>query len=464
MAPAGLTIIVGEEVKTAEGDLICVFLERAIPPGMSAMETIAAAREQGGLVGIPHPFDRMRGSLLRDAAMASLAPHVDWVESHNARVVGHGNEDAPQFAMRSGPARHRRVGCALDHGDRRRLHRARWRSVDARRACWPRWPASRSSPAAPPTSSGSGPRRQGRQPACAATGAFGPGPPTAARPARLVARDRSGRAGPSTDVRRDGRSGRVRCDGSHSGRRPHVRPPPRPRIAGRSPRDGADRGRADLARSAADPAADDPVDRRPARDHRLLPVPEPRAPGRRPDADPPGQPRARPPRGVVFYLGFPLRGYRWQRLLRETGFIIGLRNSTEILYISWFVNCVVPAKLGDVYRAYLLKMNSDASLSRTFGTVFIERILDIFAIAILGLAAGFWSFRLGMPPADPDRLRGRHRDRHRGRRRAVHHAQLRTPDPDPAAAPAARSWSCTSGSRRACSAPSGCATCRCWRS
>jgi uncharacterized protein (TIRG00374 family) len=102
---------------------------------------------------------------------------------------------------------------------------------------------------------------------------------------------------------------------------------------------------------------------------------------------------------AVFYMGFPLRGHRWQRLLRETGFIINLRNSTEILYISWFVNCVVPAKLGDVYRAYLLKMNSDASLSRTFGTVFIERILDIFAIAILGLAAGFWSFRNGLPEA-----------------------------------------------------------------
>jgi glycosyltransferase 2 family protein len=102
---------------------------------------------------------------------------------------------------------------------------------------------------------------------------------------------------------------------------------------------------------------------------------------------------------IVFYLGFPLRGYRWERLLRETGFIIGLRQSIEILYLSWFVNCVVPAKLGDVYRAYLLKMNSPASLSRTFGTVFIERILDIFAIAIMGLAAGFWSFRSGMPEA-----------------------------------------------------------------
>ena len=52
-----------------------------------------------------------------------------------------------------------------------------------------------------------------------------------------------------------------------------------------------------------------------------------------------------------------------------------------------------------MYRAYLLKMNSDASLSRTFGTVFIERILDIFAIAILALAAGFWSFRSGLPDA-----------------------------------------------------------------
>jgi glycosyltransferase 2 family protein len=102
---------------------------------------------------------------------------------------------------------------------------------------------------------------------------------------------------------------------------------------------------------------------------------------------------------IVFYLGFPLRGYRWGRLLRETGFGIGVKDSVEILYLSWFVNCVVPAKLGDVYRAYLLKMNSPASLSRTFGTVFIERILDIFAIAILGLAAGFYSFRLDMPPA-----------------------------------------------------------------
>lgn len=102
---------------------------------------------------------------------------------------------------------------------------------------------------------------------------------------------------------------------------------------------------------------------------------------------------------VVFYAGFPLRGRRWATLLRGTGMRVSTRDSTEIIFLSWLVNCVVPAKLGDVYRAYLLKINSTASLSRTFGTVFIERILDLFAIAILGLAAGYWSFRSGLPPA-----------------------------------------------------------------
>jgi glycosyltransferase 2 family protein len=100
---------------------------------------------------------------------------------------------------------------------------------------------------------------------------------------------------------------------------------------------------------------------------------------------------------VVFYLGFPLRGFRWALLLRGTGFRLGTRDATEIIFLSWLVNCLVPAKLGDIYRAWLLKINSIVSLSRTFGTVFIERVLDLFAISMLGLAAGFWSFRTGLP-------------------------------------------------------------------
>jgi len=100
---------------------------------------------------------------------------------------------------------------------------------------------------------------------------------------------------------------------------------------------------------------------------------------------------------VVFYLGFPLRGLRWTMLLRGTGFRISVPDATEIIFLSWLVNCLVPAKLGDIYRAYLLKINSPVSLSRTFGTVFIERAMDLFAIAVLALGAGFWSFRTGLP-------------------------------------------------------------------
>jgi len=103
-APAGLTVIVGEEVRTADGDLIAAYLERAVAPGMSALETVAAVREQGGLVGIPHPFDRRRGSLLLDAGMTALVPLVDWIEIHNARLVGRGNERAAGLAKEHGVA------------------------------------------------------------------------------------------------------------------------------------------------------------------------------------------------------------------------------------------------------------------------------------------------------------------------------------------------------------------------
>jgi predicted metal-dependent phosphoesterase TrpH len=99
----GVTVIVGQEVKTRDGDLICAFLERPIPSGLPAAEAIAAAREQGGVVGIPHPFDRFRGSALAASALDAVASHVDWVETHNARVmVGRGNELASDFAREHG--------------------------------------------------------------------------------------------------------------------------------------------------------------------------------------------------------------------------------------------------------------------------------------------------------------------------------------------------------------------------
>jgi predicted metal-dependent phosphoesterase TrpH len=100
----GITVIVGEEVKTAGGDLICLFLSEAIPPGLSPSETIARAREQGGLVGIPHPFDSHRGSVGKaEDEIQALVGLVDWLEAFNARVVfREGNERAAALARSSG--------------------------------------------------------------------------------------------------------------------------------------------------------------------------------------------------------------------------------------------------------------------------------------------------------------------------------------------------------------------------
>ena len=107
LAPAGLTIIVGEEVRSADGDLIGLYLEHAIPPGLSAAETAAAIHEQGGLVGLPHPFDRFRSSGGTQAAdqqrtLDSLARVVDYVEIHNARAYRDANPLAKAFAESRG--------------------------------------------------------------------------------------------------------------------------------------------------------------------------------------------------------------------------------------------------------------------------------------------------------------------------------------------------------------------------
>ena len=100
-----LSVIVGQEIRTTAGDLIGVFLRETVEMGMSPAEAIAAVHEQGGLVGIAHPFDRFRGSVGRGEASAleAVAAQVDWIEAWNARLlVGDGNERAAELARRLG--------------------------------------------------------------------------------------------------------------------------------------------------------------------------------------------------------------------------------------------------------------------------------------------------------------------------------------------------------------------------
>jgi predicted metal-dependent phosphoesterase TrpH len=106
-APPALQLIVGEEIRTADGDMIGLFLREAVPPGLSAAETSAAIREQGGIVGLPHPFDGLRssgGSGAGESAqkLEELAGMVDYVETHNARAYRDANPLAAAFAARHG--------------------------------------------------------------------------------------------------------------------------------------------------------------------------------------------------------------------------------------------------------------------------------------------------------------------------------------------------------------------------
>ena len=94
----------------------------------------------------------------------------------------------------------------------------------------------------------------------------------------------------------------------------------------------------------------------------------------------------------VYYLSFPVRAVRWARLLREGGHHIEGRDLLRILMLGWFVNCLVPAKLGDLYRSYLVKRRFGISLSRTVGVVVAERLLDLFVVFGLLVVDGYVAF------------------------------------------------------------------------
>ncbi len=107
---------------------------------------------------------------------------------------------------------------------------------------------------------------------------------------------------------------------------------------------------------------------------------------------------------VVYYLSFPLRALRWRILLQNVGFtkangvqLPRFWKLTEIIYISFFANVIVPAKLGDLYRAYLLRQNTGVSATRSFGTVLAERLLDLIVLLLLCIPAIVISLHGKMP-------------------------------------------------------------------
>ena len=108
---------------------------------------------------------------------------------------------------------------------------------------------------------------------------------------------------------------------------------------------------------------------------------------------------------VIYYCSFAIRTLRWRCLLENVGFTHanGIQlpkfwKLVEIIYISFFANGVVPAKLGDLYRAYLLRQEIGVSTTRSFGTVLAERLLDLIVLLLLFIPAILISLHANMPP------------------------------------------------------------------
>ena len=96
---ADFEVIIGEEIRSADGEIIGLFLEKEVPRDLTASETIERVKSQGGLVGVPHPFDHLRLAL-REVEMRTLIGQIDFIETLNARMVFPSHNDrARAFAL-----------------------------------------------------------------------------------------------------------------------------------------------------------------------------------------------------------------------------------------------------------------------------------------------------------------------------------------------------------------------------
>ena len=97
---APFTVIVGEEIHTAGGEITGLFLSEEISTGLSPLETAQRIKDQGGLVSIPHPFDRFRRSAISSEALQEVLPFADIIEVFNARnTFDHANRLAQELAQ-----------------------------------------------------------------------------------------------------------------------------------------------------------------------------------------------------------------------------------------------------------------------------------------------------------------------------------------------------------------------------
>ena len=100
---APFLVIIGEEVTSSEGEVTGLFLRELVPRGLSPSETAKRIKDQGGLVSIPHPFDRFRRNVISEKGLTELIPYADIVEAFNSRNnLSADDRKAAEFANEHG--------------------------------------------------------------------------------------------------------------------------------------------------------------------------------------------------------------------------------------------------------------------------------------------------------------------------------------------------------------------------
>ena len=93
-------VIVGEEIMTMQGEILAYFVRETVPAGLSPEDTIWHLRDQGAVISVSHPFDRLRKGAWQEDDLLRIIDKVDAIEIFNARCVfPEDNERALQFAQ-----------------------------------------------------------------------------------------------------------------------------------------------------------------------------------------------------------------------------------------------------------------------------------------------------------------------------------------------------------------------------
>jgi uncharacterized membrane protein YbhN (UPF0104 family) len=108
---------------------------------------------------------------------------------------------------------------------------------------------------------------------------------------------------------------------------------------------------------------------------------------------------------LLWYGAFFVRGWRWGYMLDSAGFneahgfhLPTTAGLAQIVVLAYFINSIVPAKLGDAYRGYLLKRDGGVPFSAGFGTILAERLVDAMVLVVVLVGAALVVFGPEMPP------------------------------------------------------------------